>query len=71
MIKGKARANPRAGAKMRTAAARVPSFGAGNARSLLEKMVRHRPNLHGSREANRALYVVALKRMRRDPRTQA
>jgi transposase len=35
------------------------------------KVVRHRLNPHGNREANRALYVVALNRMRRDPRTQA
>ena len=34
-------------------------------------MVRHRLNPHGNREANRALYVVALNRMRRDLRTQA
>lgn len=35
------------------------------------KVVRHRLNPHGSREANRALYMLALNRMRRDPRTQA
>ncbi len=35
------------------------------------KVVRHRLNPHGNREANRALYVVALNRMRRDVRTQA
>jgi transposase len=35
------------------------------------KVVRHRLNPHGNREANRALYVVALNRMRRDLRTQA
>ena len=35
------------------------------------KVVRHRLNPHGNREANRALHVVALNRMRRDPRTQA
>ena len=34
-------------------------------------VVRHRLNPHGNREANRALYVVALNRMRRDVRTQA
>ena len=33
------------------------------------KVVRHRLNPHGNREANRALYVVALNRMRRDLRT--
>ncbi len=35
------------------------------------KVVRHRLNPNGNREANRALYVVTLNRMRRDPRTQA
>lgn len=35
------------------------------------KVVRHRLNPHGNREANRALYVVALNRIRRDARTQA
>jgi len=35
------------------------------------KVVRHRLNPNGNREANRALYVVGLNRMRRDPRTQA
>lgn len=35
------------------------------------KVVRHRLNPHGDREANRALYVVALNRIRRDARTQA
>jgi transposase len=35
------------------------------------KVVRHRLNPNGNREANRALYVVALNRMRRDLRTQA
>ena len=35
------------------------------------KVVRHRLNPHGNREANRALHVVALNRLRRDPRTQA
>jgi transposase len=35
------------------------------------KVVRHRLNPHGNREANRALYVVALNRMRRDLRTRA
>ena len=33
-------------------------------------MVRHRLNRGGNREANRALYMVCLARMRRDPRTQ-
>jgi transposase len=35
------------------------------------KTVRHRLNPHGDREANRALYVVALNRLRRDLRTQS
>ena len=34
------------------------------------KTVRHRLNPGGNRDANRALHVVALNRMRRDPRTQ-
>jgi len=35
------------------------------------KTVRHRLNPGGNRDANRALHVVALNRLRRDPRTQA
>lgn len=35
------------------------------------KVVRHRLNPHDNRDANRALHVVALNRLRRDPRTQA
>ena len=34
------------------------------------KTVRHRLNPSGNRDANRALHVVALNRLRRDPRTQ-
>ena len=34
------------------------------------KVVRHRLNLVGNREANRALYMICLARMRRDRRTQ-
>jgi transposase len=34
------------------------------------KVVRHRLNRGGNREANRALYMVCLARMRRDPRTK-
>ena len=34
------------------------------------KVVRHRLNPGGNRDANRALHVVALNRLRRDPRTQ-
>ncbi len=34
------------------------------------KTVRHRLNPHGNREANRALYVATLNRIRREPRTQ-
>jgi transposase len=33
-------------------------------------VVRHRLNRGGNREANRALYMICLARMRRDPRTQ-
>jgi transposase len=32
-------------------------------------VVRHRLNLGGNRDANRALHAVALNRLRRDPRT--
>jgi transposase len=35
------------------------------------KSVRHRLNRHGNRDANRALYVVAVCRMSRDDRTRA
>ncbi len=35
------------------------------------KIVRHRLNRHGNRDANRALYVVAFGRMSRDERTKA
>ena len=34
------------------------------------KTVRHRLNPGGNRDANRALHVVALNRLRRDPRTR-
>jgi transposase len=34
------------------------------------KIVRHRLNRGGNREANRALYMICLARMRRDTRTQ-
>jgi transposase len=34
------------------------------------KLVRHRLNRGGNREANRALYMICLARMRRDRRTQ-
>ena len=34
------------------------------------KVVRHRLNRGGNRDANRALYMVCLARMRRDPRTR-
>jgi transposase len=34
------------------------------------KVVRHRLNRGGNREANRALYMICLARMRRDPRTR-
>ncbi len=35
------------------------------------KTVRHRLNRHGNRDANRALYVIAVCRMSRDKRTRA
>jgi transposase len=34
------------------------------------KVIRHRLNRGGNREANRALYMICLARMRRDHRTQ-
>jgi transposase len=34
------------------------------------KVVRHSLNRGGNREANRALYMICLARMRRDPRAQ-
>jgi transposase len=34
------------------------------------KIVRHRLNRGGNRDANRALYMICLARMRRDRRTQ-
>ena len=34
------------------------------------KVVRHRLNRGGNRDANRALYMICLARMRRDPRTR-
>ena len=35
------------------------------------KTIRHRLNRHGNRDANRALYVIALCRVRREERTRA
>lgn len=35
------------------------------------KTIRHRLNIRGNRDANRALYVIALGRMGRDERTKA
>jgi Transposase IS116/IS110/IS902 family len=35
------------------------------------KTIRHRLNRHGNRDANRALYVIAVCRVRRDERTRA
>ena len=35
------------------------------------KVVRHRLNRQGNRDANRALYIVAMERMSRDERTRA
>jgi transposase len=52
-----------------------PGIGADHAATLLieassGKVVRHRLNRGGNREANRALYMICLARMRRDRRTQ-
>jgi transposase len=57
--------------RLRSEAAFAHLCGAAPIEASSGKVVRHRLNPHGNREANRALYVVALNRMRRDLRTQA
>lgn len=56
--------------RLRSEAAFANLCGAASIEASSGKVVRHRLNPHGDREANRALYVVALNRIRRDPRTQ-
>jgi transposase len=57
--------------RLRTEAAFAHLCGAAPVEASSGEVVRHRLNPHGNREANRALYVVALNRMRRDLRTQS
>jgi transposase len=57
--------------RLRSEAAFAHLCGAAPIEASSGKVVRHRLNPNGNREANRALYVVALNRMRRDLRTQA
>lgn len=56
--------------RLRSEAAFANLCGAAPIEASSGKVVRHRLNPHGNREANRALYVVALNRMRRDFRTK-
>lgn len=56
--------------RLRSEAAFAHLCGAAPVRASSGKVVRHRLNPGGNRDANRALHVVALNRMRRDPRTQ-
>ena len=57
--------------RLRSEAAFAHLCGAAPVEASSGKVVRHSLNPYGNREANRALYVVALNRMRRDLRTQA
>ena len=56
--------------RLRSEAAFAHLCGAAPVPASSGKVVRHRLNPGGNRDANRALHVVALNRMRRDPRTQ-
>jgi transposase len=56
--------------RLRSEAAFANLCGAAPIEASSGKVVRHRLNPHGNREANRALYMVALNRMRRELRTQ-
>jgi len=56
--------------RLRSEAAFANLCGAAPIEASSGKTVRHRLNPHGNREANRALYMVALNRMRRDLQTQ-
>ena len=56
--------------RLRSEAAFANLCGAAPIEASSGKTVRHRLNPHGNREANRALYMVALNRIRREPRTQ-
>lgn len=57
--------------RLRSEAAFAHLCGAAPIQASSGKVVRHRLNPHGNREANRALHVIVLNRMRRDLRTQA
>lgn len=57
--------------RLRSEAAFAHLCGAAPVQASSGKVVRHRLNPGGNRDANRALHVVALNRLRRDERTQA
>lgn len=56
--------------RLKSEAAFAHLCGTAPVRASSGKVVRHRLNPGGNRDANRALHVVALNRLRRDPRTQ-
>lgn len=56
--------------RLRSEAAFAHLCGAAPVQASSGKVVRHRLNPGGNRDANRALHVVTLNRMRHDPRTQ-
>ncbi len=56
--------------RLRSEASFAHLCGAAPVQASSGKVVRHRLNPGGNRDANRALHVVALNRMRRDPRTR-
>jgi len=56
--------------RLRSEASFAHLCGAAPVQASSGKVVRHRLNPGGNRDANRALHVVVLNRMRRDPRTQ-
>lgn len=56
--------------RLRSEASFAHLCGASPVQASSRKVVRHRLNPGGNRDANRALHVVALNRLRRDPRTQ-
>jgi transposase len=56
--------------RLRSEAAFAHLCGTAPVRASSGKTVRHRLNPGGKRDANRALHMVALNRLRRDPRTQ-
>jgi transposase len=56
--------------RLRSEASFAHLCGAAPVQASSGKVLRHRLNPGGNRDANRALHVVALNRMRRDPRTR-